>query len=585
MVLRNYQREALEAIRAADRAGDRKLLVALPTGTGKTRVASSLPDYIDLRPWEVLAFCVASEELAFQAVEDLQACNPDLQVTLEKAEFRGDVDADIVVASIDTLARSPERLARLAALPLRVVFLDECHGAVSPKYMKVLKALRVLKGEDDCDPNVLLIGLTATPRRHDGLALERIFDRIVYRRGIREMVAEGWIAEPIAYRVEAGLDLDDVQVRQGDFATGELRQKVNTPRINALVVQKYLEYGAGLPFIGFSVDIAHSNDLAATFRHHGIQCEAISSDTPKAERKEAIRAHRNMELPGLISCQALLVGFDSPPATVALFVRPTCSGLLYTQAVGRVLRRYPAPEAAASHTGYVKRNGIIVDFTGASTKHRLYTAATLYGLNPQFDFNGASISKTMEHLESLSAKNPTLDISVYAGLADVEAAAVSVDLWKPAPIPKLAKSCSKFLWAQAGENTYRLSAPGMTVTIEQNLLGEYEVSRRVGKAEPDARLVFTEPEDGFAYADSLVPDEAVTLIRANARWRKDPPKKGQCVALWRRDPIVHQRFSSGEAFHRYAVYQFEQGNQGMSKGSISMRIDLTKYAKERTAHI
>jgi ATP-dependent helicase IRC3 len=235
---------------------------------------------------------------------ELQESNPDLRVTLEKAEHRGDPDADIVVASVDSLYRSQQRLDRFASAPYRVVFPDEAHGTVSPKWLKVLHALRVLKDEDNRDPSRLLCGLTATPRRFDGLALSRVFSRIVFRRSIREMVDAGWNAEPIAYRVETGLDLDDVSMRQGDFATGELSHKVNTPRINALVVKKYLEYGAGLPFIEFTVDIEHSEDAAKTFRYHGIQCEAISSNTPKKLRKELIEAHRNMELPGLASCLA-----------------------------------------------------------------------------------------------------------------------------------------------------------------------------------------------------------------------------------------------------------------------------------------
>jgi ATP-dependent helicase IRC3 len=582
MPLRDYQTACLSEIRQADNEGCRRQLVVLPTGTGKTKIASELPEVIGLQGWSVMAFVVAQEELAWQAMAALQECNPNLRITLEKAEYQGDVDADIVVASVDTLARSEQRLAHFTQLPLRVIFLDECHAAVSPKYLKVLRELRVLKGENNCDPERLLIGLTATPKRFDGIGLERIFDKIVFRRGIREMVEAKWIAEPIAYRVNAGVDLDSVRMTQKDFATGELSHIMNTPRINALLVQKYLEYGAGLPAIAFSVDIKHSEDIAKTFQHHGLNFEAISSDTPKARRKELVEAHRNMEVTGLVSCQALLTGFDSPPATVALWARPTCSGLLYQQGLGRVLRPYPAPEATATHTGYVKQHAIIIDFTGASEKHRLYTASTLFGLHPQFDFEGRSISKTLKYLEDLQRASPTLDISVYAGLKDVEAAATQVDLWKPAPIPRLAKSCSQFIWTADGEDRYRLSAPGMSVHIDCNHLGQYEVYRRVDKGDPDGRLIFSEPEDAFSYADSMVPDEVVPLIRASARWRRQEPSGPQCVYLWQLDPIVHQRFSAGEAFYKFAKYQFNQhSNLAFSKGSINLRIDMCKRAKER----
>jgi ATP-dependent helicase IRC3 len=532
-----------------------------------------------------MAFLVSSEELCFQALEDLHATNPSLHVTLEKAEHHGEVDADIVVASVDTLAMSEQRLAAFASLPLRVIFIDECHGAVAPKWMKVLRALRVLKEEHNCDNSRLLIGLTATPKRHDGLALSRIFDRIVFRRSMREMTDAGWTVDLIAYRVETDVKLDDIRMREGDFATGELSNRVNTPRLNALVVQKYLEYGAGLPAIAFTVDIQHSEDLSDVFQHHGLAFEAISSNTPKRLRRELVEAHRNMELLGLVSCQALMTGFNSPPATVALWDRPCCSGLFYQQGIGRIGRPYPAPENAATHTGYRKQRGIIVDFTGTSTKHRLYTAATLYGLNPQFDFSGKSVSKTLARIEQIQDKNPTLDIgAAYAGLADIEASVSRVELWKPAPIPKLAKTCSQFTWTEDGADCYRLTAPGLSVFLEVNLLGEYEVWRRDEEGVLSERLTFSEPEDAFSYADSLIPDEVVKLIRAKAPWRKAEPTEPQCSWLWVRDPAIHNKFASPMAFFHFACHQVEaKGNSAFSRGSLSLRIDLCKRAREKAA--
>lgn len=582
MQLRNYQRDCLDAIRRADLEGCRRQVVVLPCGTGKTAIASNIPDAIGLLPWQVMIFLVSSEELCAQAMEDITATNPSLHITLEKAEHGMAEDADVIVASVDTLAMSAPRLERLAALPIRVIFADECHSSTSPKWTKVLKALRVLKGEDDCDDSRLLCGLSATPRRHDGVALECRFDKIVFRRSIQQMAKEGWTAEMIAYRVETGLNLDGLAMRNGDFATGALSETVNTPRINALVVQKYLEYGAGLPAIAFTVDINHSECLADVFRHHDIPFEAISSNTKKAKRKELVEAHRNMDLIGLASCQALMTGFNSPPATVALWDRPTNSALFYQQGVGRVGRPYPAPEASATHTGYRKKFGVIIDFVGTSAKHRLYTASTLYGLSPQFDFKGKSITKTLEEVEAIANENRTLDITAYAGLDDMRAACNRVDLWTPAPIPKLAKSCSKFTWLATGEDSYRLTAPGMSVYLEVDLLGRYHVWKRQDKSTVDEGLIiFDQPEDGFAYADSLVPDDVMILLTAKARWRNEPPTEPQCRNLWGKDPVVQKNFNHYSAFYHFATHQFDQGNRAFSKGSVSMRIEIAKRAKEK----
>jgi ATP-dependent helicase IRC3 len=536
----------------------------------------NFPTVLGLQPWERMVVLTHLEELAAQTVGAMQRENPDLRIGLEKAQSHADPDSDIVVASIQTLSRAPHRLDPSS---VKIVAVDECHHATSTAWMKVLKHLRVLKGEDNRDPERRLYGVSATPRRADAAALERIFDRIVYRKGIREMINEGWLADPIAYRVETDADLDSVSVRAGDFATGELSRAVNTPNQNALVVKKYVEYGEGLPAIAFTVDIIHSETLAATFREHGLHFEAISSNTPTQKRKEIIDAYRKGDILGLCSCQALLEAFDAPIATVALWDRPTQSGLLYTQGLGRVLRPYPAPEAAATHTGYVKTKAIVIDFAGVTRKFRLYTASNLFGLHPKFNMEGRSITKTLEHLEGLQREHPTLDISAYAGLADVEAAAVSVNLWKPPAIPKLAKTCSRFVWMGAGDNAYRLSAPGMSVCIEVDHLGRYGVSRLMnGAAGPDSYLEFTEPEDSFAYADSLVPDEVVTLMLANSRWRKESPSEAQCELLWHKDPIVRKGFTGGQDFYRFACYQFSHGNVAFSRGNVSQRIEIAKRA-------
>ena len=976
MALRPYQTEALSSIANSEREGCINQLVILPCGSGKTLVAASLPTTLAMQPWESGLFLVHLDELCWQAAAKFKACNPDLIVGIEKAQYHADPSADIVISSVQTLSRSPDRLAAIASKDIRFVFCDEAHRSVSPQWMKVLDQLHVLKGSEHRDPTRLLCGLTATPRRHDGMALEKLFDKIVFRRSIREMIAAGYLVEPIAYRVASGENLDGVSKRMGDFAPGELERAVNTPDRNALVVKKYLEYGAGLSAIAFTVDVQHSTDLASVFQHHGLNFEAMSGNTPEKKRAELVEAHRNGSLTGLVSCgvlclddqteiltdqgwagiddmtdqhrtanwengeiyfraprhvvkrqrlpgermvhlqsqdfdirvtedhrmlyrtwrvpgarfklttagslvarrfqvpisgilredsgipisvpspkshkqsrhkmlivaacnlrrregfsyaesnieakrrvdrllslrykdphelslaecrfigfwvgdgtasklrrsgvenilcqstrypkiieyirtfleesrldfierwhpakgtampyltwsiprgtgsgcqekrgvyplepylnkqgsslwwafsyeqfeaflhglwmadgnhgidgiqkkrstaihgtaerkcldmiQALAVchgyytnlargkkrnpkhaivnrltikkssvlavatkplsfeedwknervwcvtshsgciitrrngkvvvtgnseGFDSEIATVALMTRPTLSGLLYAQQAGRILRKYPAPENAADHTGYVKQNGILVDFCGLTEQHRLYTASVLFGLNPNFDMQGRSITETLEKLEDLAKDNPTLDLTAYTGLEEVEAASTQVDLWRPAPIPKLAKSCSKFIWIQAAEDVYRLSAPGMSIFMEVNHLGEYEVYRKVDKAEPDGHMKFKEPEDAFARADSLVPDDVAILLTAKARWRKDPPTEPQCNYLSFADKVIRQRFSNGQAFYRFARYQFEKGNNGaFSKGALSMRIELCKRAKEK----
>jgi hypothetical protein len=83
----------------------------------------------------------------------------------------------------------------------------------------------------------------------------------------------------------------------------------------------------------------------------------------------------------------------------------------------------------------------------------------------------------------------------------------------------LAKLHSKFPWAQYGENSYLLSAPGVQIFIEVDRQGQYEVYKKPSDLPPgEAYGIFPDPENAFALADSMVPDEAMKSLEAKARW-------------------------------------------------------------------
>ncbi|HEX2656988.1 MAG TPA: DEAD/DEAH box helicase family protein, partial [Polyangia bacterium] len=125
--LRPYQRAAIDAVLAARRAGQRRLLVHLPTGAGKTVIFSHLAT-LAKRPVLVLAH---REELLSQAREKLErALRGQAAVAIERGSARATADAKIVVCSIRSLHE--ERLARLIKdRDVGLVIYDECHHAAA----------------------------------------------------------------------------------------------------------------------------------------------------------------------------------------------------------------------------------------------------------------------------------------------------------------------------------------------------------------------------------------------------------------------------------------------------------------------
>jgi superfamily II DNA or RNA helicase len=286
--LRPYQKTCLEEIRKAIHGQDKHLLAVLPTGAGKTQVFSHLPEHVGLKPGEKMLVCVHRNELVWQAQQKLQRYNPAHIVDVEKAQYRADDRADIVVASVQTIGRNKkrgdgtwewcERIQKFDPARFKYIVVDEAHHAIASSYGTVLRYFGCYKPEPEFDEGgSVLLGVTATPNRGDNMGLESLFDSIVYSRDLLEMIKEKWLCDPKAYQVQTHVDISDVDTHHGDFTASQLEKHVNTPERNALVVRKYKELGEGLRALAFTVDIQHSVDLAKAFNDAGIRSFALHS--------------------------------------------------------------------------------------------------------------------------------------------------------------------------------------------------------------------------------------------------------------------------------------------------------------------
>jgi superfamily II DNA or RNA helicase len=174
---RPYQTEAVNAVLQAAGQGVQHPLIALPTGTGKTIVFALL---LQQRPGRSLILA-HRDELIQQAVDKLHLVVPDLSIGVVKAE-RDEHAAPVVVGSVQTLQR-PQRLARLTP-DFHTVVIDEAHHATAESYLRILEHCRAW------DPDgPLVLGVTATPERHDKQLLKHVFDTIVYQQSV---LSEQW---------------------------------------------------------------------------------------------------------------------------------------------------------------------------------------------------------------------------------------------------------------------------------------------------------------------------------------------------------------------------------------------------------
>lgn len=600
---RNYQTAALDAMRVASIQGCNRQLIVLPTASGKTHLFSQVPATMRMRRPDKMVVLCQSDEIAFQSHSKLRLENPTLHVGMEKAEFTSHPDDDIIVASIPTIGGTKmgedgrwiwgKRLARLNRDAIRYVIVDETHHITAPQYHGPLRYFGVMKNDPQHnDPNKFLLGVTATPNRSDNKGLEDFYDRIVYSRDIRSMISEGWLAPIEAHRVDTMVDISKVTVRAGEFVKSELEEQINTVERNNLIVDKYLELGEGAPFLAFTVDIAHTIDLTECFRARGIECYGIASKskatspwliTADNDRKTAIEKFTNGEFRGLLSCAALLEGFDAPRAMVGLDGAPTKSTLRFTQKAGRILRPFPAPEAAATWTGWRKRCAIWVDFVdGTAGRHSLMTAPSLLGLKSTFDAKGKDLLKVVEEIERMKAEKPAINMALYDSLDAIKGVAERIDLFAvPTVDPEVAKY-SKLSWVTGitvGSFQLLLPDKGM-LSVKVNALGEYEVSKHMTGVRTPLGTVHS-LQDALKMADKAVPAEAMIVLKSDSAWRALPISDAQLNALSRLYPEMRRTFPSYQAFCEQIRKSYTKGQASSMISQAMSQQGAPKYGTRR----
>lgn len=533
MLLRTYQLEALDAIRNRWRAGVYRQLLTLPTGMGKTVVFAALRDYLGFRK-RVLVL-VHRDELATQAADKIAHWNPNAVVGVEMGVRRAPARADFVVGSVQTLGR--EGSARLQALDpdtFDLVVCDEAHHSTSPSYGVVFRHF----GFGKYDTGRLFLGVTATPRRGDGVALGTVYDEIVYQYPMLDAIRDGWLCNLRGLRVRTGVGLDDVHTRAGDFNVEELSRTVNTRVRNEHIVQEWVKQAEDRKSIAFAVDVAHAKSLADAFKSYGVAAEAIWADDP--HRAEKIRAHKAGNLKMLTNCGILTEGYDDWAIKCIVMARPTKSQLLFVQMAGRGTRIpegiHNLNDARAAGKTLAKEDCLLLDVTDNTSRHSLVTLSSIFGLPVKLDLNKQTVTDAVARVEAVSLARPNLDLSGLEDLSKLNTYVEEVDLFTVKFPPEI-EAGSKLQWHKTPAGNYALLLPNKeNVVISGNLLDKWDIKGTVCGQEISEKGV-SDLSYALGWADSMVQmlggKQLLSLLRreTNAKWAKDPITPSQIHTL------------------------------------------------------
>ena len=337
--LRPYQEAAINSLIGSFRSGHRKSVLQVPTGGGKTRIATVIIQMALHKGNRVLFIC-DREELINQTSAAFDAAGIDHGV-IQGNHWRSKLAAPVQVATAQTLARRrwPD---------VGLVIWDECHTV----YQTVLKQM-------DKWNKLKFIGLSATPFTK-GMANN--WDDLVIGSTTQDLIDQGFLC-PYEIYGPPPADLTGVKTLAGDYHQGDLAKAVSKKNIVGDVVKTWLSLGEGRQTICFAVDVAHSKHIVSEFQRYGIKAEHIDAYTDSDDRRKALEDFAAKRIQIISSVDILTKGYDQPQASCLIMARPTKSLIIHIQQIGRVLRIADGKENAIilDHGGNTERHGFPTD--------------------------------------------------------------------------------------------------------------------------------------------------------------------------------------------------------------------------------
>jgi DNA repair protein RadD len=339
--LRPYQLASIEQIRAAIRAGKRRIMLTVPTGGGKTLTAASMIIGA-LGKGRRSLFVAHRKELIDQTVRAFSRLGITSVGVIRASDRRRDSSQPIQVASVQTLARRTQP-------DYDLVFVDEAHRSSASTYTRHVFERHA---------NAVIIGLSATPCRADGRPLGTHFDELIVGARYSELIEGGHIAAPLVYSTPVLPDLSTVRTNDGDYNREDLEAAVNRGALIGDLFTQWSKHPRQRTVV-FAVGVAHSLAIVERFRAEGVRAEHLDGTTDETERAAILARLESGETELVSNVGVLCEGWDLPSCKRLILARPTKSLGLYMQMGGRIFRPWNGETPIVlDHGGNVDRHGL-----------------------------------------------------------------------------------------------------------------------------------------------------------------------------------------------------------------------------------
>ena len=353
---RPYQQKAAAAIHREWDAGNKKTLVVMPTGTGKTIVFASIVND-QVAKGEHVLILAHREELLQQASDKLKMVT-GLETALEKAQNSAlDSDKMVVVASVQTLSKQ-NRLMKYPRDYFGTIIIDEAHHTAAKTYKGIL--------EHFIDAKVL--GVTATPDRSDMKSLSDIFDSLAFEYKLPDAIREGYLCKINTKTIPVKVDISKVHINAGDFSAQDLGNILDL--YLDTIADAIVRECQNRKTVIFTPLVRISKRLCNILNKRNFKTAEVNGAS--ADREDVLKGFDNGEYKALTNAMLLTEGWDCPTVDCIICLRPTKSRSLYAQIVGRGTRLCEG-----------KKNLLVLDFLWLTKKHSLCHPADIFCEDPE----------------------------------------------------------------------------------------------------------------------------------------------------------------------------------------------------------
>ncbi|WP_302117772.1 DUF3427 domain-containing protein [uncultured Limosilactobacillus sp.] len=323
------QKAALEQLDDLVTRGVNKGLVVSATGTGKTYLgAFAVKKYQPRR----FLYIVHQEQIARKSLASFQRV-----IGGSRADYglltgnRHDWNAKYLFATVQTLSQQ-SILDSLKPTEFDYILIDEAHRAAAPSYQRVLNHFT---------PRFWL-GMTATPERMDSQDVFKLFDyHLAYEIRLKDALTAKMLA-PFHYVGVTDYEVDGEVITE----TAKLNQLVASKRVKYILDQlDYYGYcGNQARGLVFCSRQAEAKELAALFSASHHPAIALTNQNSSQERLNAVKQLEAGKLEYIITVDLFNEGVDIPSLNQIVMMRNTQSPIVFTQQLGRGLRKYPGKE-------------------------------------------------------------------------------------------------------------------------------------------------------------------------------------------------------------------------------------------------